>query len=111
MASAYRARVDERKFLNLRGLHGSAAVNAYVEDTSDRELPMMEGRRAHNFTPRVIVELSDCSQRVTYELAVCSDLVLENSLHKLEVIISALQHVAGALAEEAFLYQEKCGHP
>lgn len=52
MASPYRSRVDEREFLNLAGFHGSAAVTAYVEDTSDRELQMPEGRPAHNITPR-----------------------------------------------------------
>jgi len=106
MARSYRARVDNREFLNLPGFHGSAVVNAYVEDTSERQLPI-EGRRAHNITPRLILELSDCSQRVHYELEVHSDLALENSLHKLEVMITALQQVADALSEEAFLYHER----
>jgi hypothetical protein len=107
MARPYRARVDERAFLNLPGFHGSAVVNAYVEDTSDRDLRLVEGRRAHNFKPRVIVELSDCTQSVSYELSVHSDLALENSMFKLEVMIAALQSVANALPEEAFLYRER----
>jgi hypothetical protein len=36
MPIPYRARVDERRFLNLPGFHGGAYVVAYVEDTSDR---------------------------------------------------------------------------
>jgi len=107
MASPYRARVDERTFLNLPGFHGSAVVNAYVEDTSERELRLVEGKHAQNITLRVIVELGDCSQRVSYELHVHSDLALENSLHKLEVMIAALQGVASGLREEALLYQER----
>jgi hypothetical protein len=106
MARSYRARVDKRELLNLPGFHGTAVVNAYVEDTSERELPT-EGRRACNIKPRVILELSDCSQRVGYELEVDSDLALENSLHKLDVMIATLLQVADALPEEALLYQER----
>lgn len=89
MASSYRARLDERAFLNLPGFHGSAVVTAYVEDTSKRELPMLEGRRAHNLDPRLILELSDCSERVSYQLEVHSAFALENSLHKVEVSAAA----------------------
>ena len=38
MRNPYRARVDERHFLNLPGFHGGAYVQAYVEDTTDREI-------------------------------------------------------------------------
>lgn len=41
MASSYRARVDDREFLNLPGFHGSAVVNAYLEDTSERKLQLL----------------------------------------------------------------------
>jgi hypothetical protein len=34
MGIPYRARVNERWFLNLPGFHGGAYVVAYVEDTS-----------------------------------------------------------------------------
>ena len=35
MGIPYRARVNERWFLNLPGFHAGAYVVAYVEDTSD----------------------------------------------------------------------------
>ena len=35
MGIPYRARVNERWFLNLPGFHGGAYVVAYVEDTSE----------------------------------------------------------------------------
>src|SRR6266576_3654566 len=45
MTIPYRARVNERWFLNLPGFHGRAYVMAFVEDTSDcgpRPLPWCE---------------------------------------------------------------------
>ena len=36
MVNPYKARVDERAFLNLPGFHGGAYVVGYVEDTSER---------------------------------------------------------------------------
>ena len=101
MASPYHARLVKREFLNRPGFHGSAFVNAYVEDTSERELPLPEGGRAHNIHPRVILELSDCSGRVSYELEVHSNFAVENSQHKLEMIRAAVEQTAKALAEEA----------
>ena len=38
MGIPYRARVNERWFLNLPGFHGGAYVVAYVEDTRARGL-------------------------------------------------------------------------
>jgi hypothetical protein len=38
MGIPYRARVDERWFLNLPGFHGGAYILAYIEDTSGRGL-------------------------------------------------------------------------
>ena len=38
MGLPYRARVNERWFLNLPGFHGGAYVVAYVEDTRERDL-------------------------------------------------------------------------
>jgi len=54
-------------------------------------------RRAYNIEPRLILELSDCSGRVSYELGVGSALALEDSLYKLEMIRTAVQHVEDAL--------------
>ena len=50
MGLPYRARVNERWFLNLPGFHGGAYIVAYVEDTSERGL-----ERTHE--PRMDAEL------------------------------------------------------
>ena len=104
MGIPYRARVDERRFLNLPGFHGGAYVVAYVEDTSER------GPRRHcnhnckccprNFEPQTILEIADCSRRITLEFGVDSDDARANSLHKLDTLIAALQVFrSGVIAE------------
>jgi hypothetical protein len=66
MGIPYRARVNERWFLNLPGFHGGAYVVAYVEDTSDcgpRSEPYCEDDCPdcpHNFEPKTILEIADC---------------------------------------------------
>ena len=108
MAGAYRARVNEREFLSLPGFRSSpAVVIAYVEDTSERELPLPHGRRAYNIEPQVILELRDCSRSVAYELQVDSPDACEESMYMLDMIRAMVEHVADALLEEAFLFQER----
>jgi hypothetical protein len=97
MGIPYRARVNERWFLNLPGFHGGAYVVAYVEDTSEcglrrtsdcdddcRDCP-------YNFEPRMILEIADCSDRVNLEFDVDSEAARANSLHKLDTLIAALR--------------------
>ena len=70
MGIPYRARVNERWFLNLPGFHGGAYVVAYFEDTSDcepRSEPYCEDDCPdcpHNFEPKMILEIADCYKRV-----------------------------------------------
>ena len=59
MLHPYKARVDERRFLNLPGFHGGAYVVAYVEDTSARR-PETCGGRSSDIEPRLILEIADC---------------------------------------------------
>jgi hypothetical protein len=97
MVLPYRARVDERWFLNLPGFHGSAYVVAYVEDTSGRGLeydPYCDDdcrECPHNFEPRMILEIADCNDRINLECDVDSEAGRANSLHKLETLIAALR--------------------
>jgi len=98
MGIPYRARVNERWFLNLPGFHAGAYVVAYVEDTSERELV----RDYHctdedctkcpgNFEPRMELEIADCYKRVNLEFdADCED-ARANSMHKLDTLIAALR--------------------
>src|SRR5439155_12082116 len=73
MGIPYRARVNERWFLNLPGFHGGAYVVAYVEDTSERTLrrdPQCDDDCRdcpHNFEPRMILEIADCEDRINLE--------------------------------------------
>ena len=112
MPNPYKARVDVRRFLNLPGFHGGAHVVAYVEDTSGRELTKRDpfgykGNRYVNPPPRIILEIADCSNRINLEFEVDSELDLENSLHKVDVLTAALVEFRAGLLEEARLYRER----
>ena len=98
MGMPYRARVNERWFLNLPGFHGGAYVVAYVEDTSKRGLRTdcdcddAECTRCpYNFEPRMILEIADCNDRINLEFDVDSEAGRANSLHKLDTLVSALR--------------------
>jgi hypothetical protein len=113
MGIPYRARVDERVFLNLPGFHGGAYVVAYIEDTSDRgpqREPYCEDDCPdcpHNFEPRMILEIADCYRRVNLDF----DLDLEEaraiSLHKLDTLIAALRVFRTGLVAEFGEYERR----
>lgn len=112
MPNPYKARVDARRFLNLPGFHGGAYVVAYVEDTSGRELTKrdpfgFEGNRYVNPQPRIILEIADCSERINLEFELDSALDVENSLHKVDVLVAALAEFRAGLVEEARLCSER----
>ncbi|MDX6475940.1 MAG: hypothetical protein QOH95_1451 [Gaiellaceae bacterium] len=112
MPNPYKARVDARRFLNLAGFHGGAYVVAYVEDTSRREVTKRdnfgyEDSRYVNPQPRIILEIADCSERISLEFAVRSELDVENSLHKVDVLLATLAEFRAGLVEEARLYRER----
>jgi hypothetical protein len=107
------ARVSERWFLNLPGFHGGAYVLAYLEDTSElhprpeewcdadcRECP-------HNFEPRVMLEISDCYKRIELEFDFDSEAGRQNSLHKLDTLITALRVFRAGLVEEFGEYDRR----
>ena len=112
MPNPYKARVDVRRFLNLPGFHGGAYVVAYVEDTSDRDITKRdpfgyEGSRYTNPQPRTILEIGDCSNRISLEFELDSELDVENSLHKVDVLVAALAEFRAGLVEEAVLYCQR----
>jgi hypothetical protein len=102
VANPYKALVDERAFLNLPGFYDGAYVVAYVEDTSERTIA-----RQVNPTPRTILEIADCTNRVNLEFDVDSDLALENSLHKVETLIRALTRFREGLVVEGERYRRR----
>jgi hypothetical protein len=113
MGIPYRARVNERWFLNLPGFHGGAYVVAYVEDTSDcglRSEPYCEDDCPdcpHNFEPRLILEIADCYKRVNLDFDLDLEEARANSLHKLDTLISALRVFRKGLVEEGAQYERR----
>lgn len=114
MGFPYRARVNERVFLNLPGFHGGAYVLAYVEDTSERGLVRHNDcddetctRCPYNFEPRMILELADCSDRIQLEFDVDSEAGRANSLHKLDTLLAALRIFRRGLVDEFEPYDRR----
>jgi hypothetical protein len=96
----------------LRGGLGGGYVVAYVEDTSDRDITKRdlfgyEGSRYVNPQPRIILEIADCSDRIRLEFELHSELHVENSLHKVDVLLGALTEFRADLVEEARLHRDR----
>ena len=108
MRNPYRARVDERHFLNLPGFHGGAFVRAYVEDTSRRPLERDErSGRPYNTEPRMILEIADCERRIELEFEIYNAVRRMNSFHKIDTLIAALEAFRDGMAAEAALYRAR----
>jgi hypothetical protein len=112
MGIPYRARVNERWFLNLPGFHGGAYVVAYVEDTSNRGLQYhtdCDGCKKcpWNFEPRMILEIADCEDRINLEFDVDSEARRKNSLHKLDTLIAALRVFRSGVEAEFAEYDRR----
>ncbi len=107
MPIPYRARLDERVFLNYPGFYGRAFVLAYVEDTSERDFEKPWGGRRVPPAPRTILEIADCENRISLEFDVTSAEQRQNSLHKVDTLLAALQHFREALETEGQLYEQR----
>jgi hypothetical protein len=114
MGLPYRARVNERAFLNLPGFHGGAYVLAYIEDTNERGPIRDNGcddetctRCPYNFEPRMILELADCTDRIRLEFDVDSEAGRANSLHKLDTLLAALRVFRQGLVDEFEPYDRR----
>ena len=112
MGIPYRARIDERVFLNLPGFHGGAYVFTYVEDTSERGLahecddPECT-QCAYNFEPWMILELSSGSQEIRLTFDVDSEGGRANSLHKIDTLLAALRVFRQSLVDEFEPYDRR----
>ena len=106
MGMPYRAWINERTLLNLPGFHDGAYVYVYVEDTTERELarnPYCDrkcGCCPSNFEPRMVLEIADCNRRINLEFDIDSTAGRDNSLHKLDTLVSALRVFREALELE-----------
>jgi hypothetical protein len=106
MKQPYRHRVNHREFLNLPGFHEGAYVMAYVEDTSERGIERA-GDEPYNPHPRLILEIADCSNRINLEFELYSAHRRENSFHKIQTLIEALEAFKAGMAEECTLYKRR----
>ena len=80
---------------------------AYVEDTSDREFEKPWGVQRVPPAPRTILEIADCENRISLEFDVTSALQRQNSLHKVDTLLTALQHFREALEAEGALHEQR----
>jgi hypothetical protein len=112
MGMPYRARVNERWFLNVPGFHGGAYVVVYVEDTRERDpVPCDCDRdgcdRRENFEPRMILEIADCDRRINLWFDLDSEDGRTNSLHKLDTLIAALRVFRKGFVAEFYEYDRR----
>jgi hypothetical protein len=113
MAMPYRARVNERTLLNLPGFHSGAFVYVYVEDTSRRTLLRDADCEAdcdccpQNFEPYTVLEVADCSDTISLSFDIDTAAGRENSLHKLDTLIAALNLFRAGLVEEFEPYDRR----
>ena len=108
MDNPRRARVVEQHFLNLPGFHAGAYVRAYVEDTSDREIRLADGKRPGSApSPYLVLEIADCTRRIDleFDLAEAEDRL--NSFHKIDTLIAALVAFRDGMAAEAALRRRR----
>ena len=113
MAMPYRARLNERTFLNLPGFHSGAFVYVYVEDTSLRTLLREVDCEAdcdccpQNFEPYTVLEVADCNDTIGLTFDIDTAAGRENSLHKLDTLMAALNLFRAALVEEFEPYDHR----
>jgi hypothetical protein len=92
------ARVDERTLLNRPAFDGGAHVRVFVEDTSNRRV-----RRRRLPSPRLKLRIADCVNEIHLAFSVDTAAERENSLHKIETLLAALERFRAGLAAEAEL--------
>jgi hypothetical protein len=100
------ARVDENILLNRPGFYGDAHVFVFVEDTSGRRSKRWL-RRAEPPSPRLMLQVSDCMNEINLEFDVSSADYRDNSLYKIDTLLTALERFRDGLAVEAELYEQR----
>lgn len=99
-------RVDEKTLLNLPEFDGGAHVRALVEDTSVHRV-----RRRRLPSPRLKLRITDCTNEIHLEFSVDSAGARENSLHKIDTLIAALERFRSGLRAEAALREQRERRP
>jgi hypothetical protein len=90
-------RVDERVRLNRPEFDGGAHVRVFVEDTTFKR------RRRRLPSPYLKLRITDCVNEVNLDFCVDCAGSRENSLYKIETLITALERFRVGLAAEAEL--------
>jgi hypothetical protein len=105
-ANSRPVRVDERTRLNRPAFDGGAHVRVFVEDTSHRKLRRLP-------SPRLKLRITDCVNQVNLEFSVDTAERRENSLYKIDTLITALERFRAGLAAESELraLRERGGNP
>ena len=98
--------VDEETLLNLPEFDGGAHVRVLVEDTTARRV-----RRRRLPSPRLKLRITDCDNAIHLEFSVDSPDERENSLHKIDTLIAALERFRSGLQAEAALRSERERRP
>jgi hypothetical protein len=88
-------RVDERIILNLPDFDGGAHIRTFVEDTSGKR------RRWRGVPdPRLKLRITDCTNAIHLEFSVETAEQRENSLHKIDTLIAALERFRAGLVAD-----------
>ena len=113
MGLPYRARLDERRFLDLPGVSdGEAYVSAYVEDTRERDLqwdPLCdEGCSCcpENSEPRIVLEIGEPGEVFRLRLLV-EGAWRGESLHAIDTLTAALGAMRAAVVAEGEEYDRR----
>ena len=96
--------IDERIRLNLPGFHAGAYVRVFVEDTTFRKW------RREPPEPRIRFRIADCTNEISLWFELHSPAARENSLHKADTLLGAVQRFRDALGAEAQLYAHREQH-
>ena len=97
--------LDERIPLNLPGFHGDAYVRVFVEDTTFRKW-----RGGLPPEPRIRFRIADCTNEIALWFELDSPGTRQNSMHKIDTLLGAMQRFRDALDAEAELYAHREQH-
>lgn len=101
-----------RHLLNLPGHHGTAAIVAEIENTENADRFQSDDYDGYDISPRATCKITDCDGSVSIQIDVDSANELENSLHKIDVIVDALLAMRPGLIAEHHRVQDRLDrHP
>lgn len=92
--------VNVREFLNLPNHHAGAYILAQVEKTAEEE-------SEYGFGCSIMLEIGDCSRRISLSLSVDSENEYKNSIHKLDLLLRTLEQMRMGMVAEWDLQQAR----